>query len=91
MGNSHKTLKDSCKYTIAICQYVMIPKPHHTITFVQNKSVPQFVIVTVGVLSTVDFHNKHFITANKVGNIRTDRYLPCKLKSAETPIAECKP
>ena len=84
-------MKKRLQHPSQICKYVGIPEPKYPITFRWQKRVTRFVVAVFGMLPAVDFDNKPFVTADKIGDVRADRYLSRKLEAGKTPVATCKP
>jgi hypothetical protein len=75
---------DRFKYSFGLAHHIVVPEPHHAITFRIQPTRSSFIAATVSIVSmlrTIDLNNQAFLQAGKVCNIWSDRDLSSKMTS----------
>lgn len=68
--------------TLDVPEHLIVPKPRHSKTSFAEPAIPLGITYEcLRVVSTIQFHDKTGLKANKVHNIRTQRLLPFKFKT----------
>jgi hypothetical protein len=64
------------KHPEQIARNIVVPKPQDTIVTISEPCVSDGVALTIRMLPAINFHDQSAFAANKVDDIRSDRFLP---------------
>jgi hypothetical protein len=76
---------------LMFCNTSLFQKRKDAITFGNQECVASTISHILRVLSAVHFDNELSLTTDKIGNVRSDRFLANKLEAAEATITDSKP
>jgi hypothetical protein len=84
-GRLRKGHRDRLKNARHVAEHFVIPEPQYPVIVIDKPFVANRIARVVRVLSSINFNDKTTLATDQIDRVRTDRLLPDKFITVETP------
>src|SRR6202035_5446085 len=82
-GSLRKRGRDCFKNARHVAQHFVVPKSQDAVVVIGKPFVSNYISRIIRMLPSVDFNNEATVTANKIDDVGTNRFLPDELVSIQ--------